>query len=48
MKFPLLNIDGVKASSIEISDKLNINQKIKARFQKGEILAQILKKTDED
>ena len=33
---------------ITSSEELNINQKIKARFQKGEILAQILKKTDED
>ena len=33
---------------ITSSEELNINQKIKARFQKGEILAQILNKTDED
>ena len=33
---------------ITSSEELNINQKIKARFQKGEILAQILNKIDED
>ncbi len=33
---------------ITSSEELNINQKITARFQKGEILAQILNKTDED
>ena len=33
---------------ITSSKELNINQKIKARFQKGEILAQILNKIDED
>ena len=33
---------------ITSSEELNINQKIKARFQKGEILAQILSKIDED
>ena len=33
---------------ITSSEELDINQKIKARFQKGEILAQILNKTDED
>ena len=33
---------------ITSSKELNINQKIKARFQKGEILAQILNKIDEE
>ena len=33
---------------ITSSEELNINQKIKARFQKGEILAQILNKIDEE
>ena len=32
---------------ITSSEELNVNQKIKARFQKGEILAQILNKIDE-
>ena len=33
---------------ITSSEELKVNQKIKARFQKGEILAQILNKIDEE
>ena len=33
---------------ITSSEELKVNQKIKARFKKGEILAQILNKIDEE
>ena len=33
---------------ITSSEELTVDQKIKARFQKGEILAQILNKIDEE
>ena len=37
-----------KNKIITSSEELKVNQNIKARFQKGEILAQILNKIDED